>query len=60
MCIYIYFFFYKIVVIIMVMLTVSGIFIMVGYFDRSRFYCSSRSLIKSRKEVTPFCVITGK
>ena len=33
---------------------------MVGFIDRSWFFCSSRSLFESMMKVTPFCIITGK
>lgn len=39
--------------------SISGFLVMVGYLDRNWLFCSSRSLIESLKEVTPFCVITG-
>ena len=39
---------------------ISEIIVMVGYTDHNKLFCSSRSLKENIREVTPFCVITGK
>ena len=40
--------------------SISEFIIMVGYMDRNKLFCSSRSLIETMREVTPFCVVSGK
>ena len=39
---------------------IVGLIVMVGYMDHNKLFCSSRNLIESLGEVTPFCVINGK
>ena len=41
-------------------LGVLEVLMIIGYFDHTSLFCSSRSLSKSIEDVTPFCKVQGE